>query len=150
MRRLSLWGCLIAAIACLGCDDKPTGPEDAEPKDITLDDLRGTYTLVDATITYWNGVTVSARDLVGVSGSMTIGRDGRSIQVIDYFAQRGIGVAALAVLNNNTLRIVAETCSYYAWFELRGDILTIKTALGTCGRDYSETDVWRKTYIVTH
>ena len=108
----------------------------------------GTWHLTAFTVTYANGtvITQSSPLITSYSGTMTITSSGNASQSVSVNGISGTVSATIESINGNTCNFVSTKngCTGTVTGILNGTTLTTNFALGTCGANYSEIDVWTK------
>jgi len=132
---------LFISLAGLACGD-----DDAtNPVSITPETLQGTYELIAFTVTFEDGTEFTQDDFSSFSGTMVITSNGNMSQMLEVEGTTATITATFEVINDNTLQLTAGSCTYNLEIQLSNNTLTTTFALGTCGSNFSEIDVWQKT-----
>ena len=108
--------------------------------------LVGSYQLIDFTIKFEDATTIRSKDVESFSGTMNITSNNSGTQNV---------CVKLKGMANNCVKAVGwiegeffvgefDSCEYKAPFTFKDGILTSTFPMGTCGANFSETDVWEK------
>lgn len=127
--------------ACYVVFGQPTVPTTT----ITLETLSGDYDLVDFTLKFVSGASVTGEDVGSFSGRLTIGADGTATRQIMIAGQESSITFTIEVVDDHTLRVQSPGCTAEFNFELIDDTLRTVAGFGACGTGFvSETYVWQR------
>ena len=136
---------IILAILCLsiGCGGSSGG--NGNNIDVNLNQLAGTYSLIGFSVEYDNGTTITEDDVSSYSGTMTIKSDGNMTQDISVNGVELSFSGTYSIISSSKMRVTSGGCTYTIGYSFNNNVFTTYAESGTCGIDYSETDVWQKT-----
>ena len=111
---------------------------------LSLTDLLGVYVLRDFFVIFDDGTSFTPKDVFSFSGTLEITNIGNVYQVVEVNGFEAVTNTTILDVKNNYIRVFSAGCTYDVGLNVSGNILTTYFPMGTCGSDYSETDVWEK------
>jgi hypothetical protein len=117
---------------------------------LSLEQLSGTYRLVDFTVTQPDGTIITPNDIGTFSGTYMINPDGSATQDVTADGVTIIATGTISVIDNDTIQVNNNeiNCTNNLEVSLVDNILTTFLSLSEarrCGLNFSETDVWERT-----
>jgi hypothetical protein len=134
---------LFISLISPGCGG--SGGGNGNNNDVNVNQLVGTYSLVEFTIEFDNGITMTQNSVSSFSGTMTITTNGNMTQSVSVNGNEVSVSGTYSIISNSILRLTFSGCTYDLGYSFNNNILTTLLESGTCGANFSESDVWQKT-----
>ncbi len=108
--------------------------------------MAGAYELVSFTVRFDTGVTLTQDNVRTWAGTFSITPTGNFTQRITLNGQTTVATGTIVVQSNTSFTFLNEqaACNSTVSFSLNANTLTTVLPSGTCGANFSETDVWRR------